>query len=113
MPNGRQQAMHEIALITAATGANFSPCFKLLGALEGANEAARRAVNGILDIEESDAPRCEIWNLHEPDILMLTRSQDQKRYDKGLPYKYYEPFLVKEAISFVDWIKKMWKKIFK
>src|SRR3954452_4461952 len=40
MPNGRQQAMQEIALTTAATGANFSLCFKLFGALEGAYEAA-------------------------------------------------------------------------
>ena len=37
-----------------------------LATMEGANEAARRAVNGILDATGSTAPRCEIWPLREP-----------------------------------------------
>ena len=37
-----------------------------LATMEGANEAARRAVNGILDATGSDAPRCPVWKLREP-----------------------------------------------
>ena len=38
-----------------------------LATMEGANEAARRAVNGILDGDAARAaPRCEIWPLREP-----------------------------------------------
>ncbi len=35
-----------------------------LATMEGANEAARRAVNGILERSGSRASRCEIWPLH-------------------------------------------------
>ena len=40
-----------------------------LATMEGANEAARRAVNGILDAERSSAPRCDVWPLREPAIF--------------------------------------------
>jgi uncharacterized protein with NAD-binding domain and iron-sulfur cluster len=36
-----------------------------LATMEGANEAARRAVNAILDAEGSREERCELWKLHE------------------------------------------------
>ena len=34
-----------------------------LATMEGANEAARRAVNGILDVGGSNEPRCAVWQL--------------------------------------------------
>ena len=34
-----------------------------LATMEGANEAARRAVNGILDATHSSATRCDVWKL--------------------------------------------------
>ena len=37
-----------------------------LATMEGANEAARRAVNAILDAEGYGGPRCRIWPLQEP-----------------------------------------------
>ena len=37
--------------------------------MEAANEAARRAVNGILDASGSSAKRCDVWPLHEPKVL--------------------------------------------
>ena len=40
-----------------------------LATMEGANEAARRAVNAILDASRSDAERCEVWKLREPGGL--------------------------------------------
>src|SRR6202035_1019902 len=40
-----------------------------LATMEGANEAARRAVNGILDAAGSDSPRCEVWPMQEPAMF--------------------------------------------
>ena len=57
-----------------------------LATMEGANEAARRAVNGIIDASGVAAPYCHIWPLHEPDILAVLRWEDRKRFAKGLPW---------------------------
>ena len=40
-----------------------------LATMEGANEAARRAVNGLLDEVGHSGPRCNIWPFYEPAIL--------------------------------------------
>ena len=40
-----------------------------LATMEGANEAARRAVNAILDRTGSGATRCAIYTLPEPAVL--------------------------------------------
>ena len=40
--------------------------FTDLATMEGANEAARRAVNAILDASGSDGERCGVWRLSEP-----------------------------------------------
>jgi uncharacterized protein with NAD-binding domain and iron-sulfur cluster len=40
--------------------------FTDLATMEGANEAARRAVNAVLDASDSDSERCEVWRLSEP-----------------------------------------------
>lgn len=57
-----------------------------LATMEGANEAARRAVNGIIKVSGHQATPCEIWPLHEPDLLKAWRKNDQARFDKGLPW---------------------------
>lgn len=57
-----------------------------LATMEGANEAARRAVNGIIAASGSGAPFCKIWNLHEPNVLALLRWRDRRRFAKGLPW---------------------------
>jgi uncharacterized protein with NAD-binding domain and iron-sulfur cluster len=57
-----------------------------LATMEGANEAARRAVNAILERSGSQQPRCQIWNLHEPDALAPFRAYDRARYQAGLPW---------------------------
>ena len=41
-----------------------------LATMEGANEAARRAVNAILDAVGSSAVRCDVWKLREPPVLV-------------------------------------------
>jgi geranylgeranyl pyrophosphate synthase/uncharacterized protein with NAD-binding domain and iron-sulfur cluster len=57
-----------------------------LATMEAANEAARRAVNGLLDAVKFDGARCEIWPLHEPEILAPWRLHDATRYEAGLPW---------------------------
>ncbi len=57
-----------------------------LACMEGANEAARRAVNGLLEASAWPGARCGVWNLPEPEILRPWRRADQQRHDKGLPW---------------------------
>ncbi len=64
--------------------------FTDLATMEGANEAARRAVNGIIDATGATVPYCKIWNLHEPGILLYYKWLDQRRYNMGLPWKAHE-----------------------
>ena len=47
-----------------------------LATMEGANEAARRAVNGILERTGSNQPRCPLWELTEPAIFAPARALD-------------------------------------
>jgi uncharacterized protein with NAD-binding domain and iron-sulfur cluster len=48
-----------------------------LATMEGANEAARRAVNGILDACGSQEAPCDVWKLHEPRVLAPFRTLDR------------------------------------
>lgn len=48
-----------------------------LACMEGANEAARRAVNALLDAAASPAPRCTIWPLREPAIFRPLQAVDR------------------------------------
>jgi geranylgeranyl pyrophosphate synthase/uncharacterized protein with NAD-binding domain and iron-sulfur cluster len=57
-----------------------------LATMEGANEAARRAVNGLLDAVKFPGPRCQVWPLHEPAILEPWRLHDAARYEAGLSW---------------------------
>ena len=54
-----------------------------LATMEGANEAARRAVNGILDATRSNAKRCDVWKLAEPSIFGPARALDRVRWMLG------------------------------
>jgi uncharacterized protein with NAD-binding domain and iron-sulfur cluster len=54
-----------------------------LATMEGANEAARRAVNGILEASGSSAPRCPVWKLREPGVLAPFRALDRVRWKLG------------------------------
>ena len=51
-----------------------------LATMEGANEAARRAVNGILAASGSSAPRCETWPLQEPAAFAPAKALDRIRW---------------------------------
>ena len=66
--------------------------FTDLATMEGANESARRAVNCILEKEDSDKARCDIWNLREPFCFAPARWWDNWRYRQGLPWSIKLPF---------------------
>jgi uncharacterized protein with NAD-binding domain and iron-sulfur cluster len=51
-----------------------------LATMEGANEAARRAVNAILDTTRSGAARCDVFPLREPAVLAPARALDRLRW---------------------------------
>jgi 15-cis-phytoene desaturase len=57
-----------------------------LATMEGANEAARRATNAILDREGSTAARAMVWPLEEPEIFAPMREYDRLRFGLGLPH---------------------------
>lgn len=66
-----------------------------LATMEGANEAARRAVNCILDASGVQAPECSVWKLHEPALFLPLKGYDAWRYKRGLPYSIHPPFWLK------------------
>jgi hypothetical protein len=51
-----------------------------LATMEAANEAARRAVNAILDVTRSSAKRCDVWRLREPGAFAAARALDRVRW---------------------------------
>jgi uncharacterized protein with NAD-binding domain and iron-sulfur cluster len=57
-----------------------------LATMEGANEAARRAVNEILTTSNSDAAPCGVWEFAEPDIFKPLKDIDEILFDLGLPF---------------------------
>lgn len=57
-----------------------------LATMEGANEAARRAVNCIIDLSGVKASPCNIWRLHEPVFFAPYKWYDNRRYRMGMPY---------------------------
>jgi len=57
-----------------------------LATMESANEAARRAVNALIDRAGLSAPACEVWGLEEPAIFEPLRRQDAVNYRLGLPH---------------------------
>ena len=68
-----------------------------LATMEAANEAARRAVNGILDATNSSADGCRIWELYEPWVLAPLRWHDARRYARGLSWDPRPPFPIRVA----------------
>lgn len=65
--------------------ADFVRTYTDLATMEGANEAARRAVNGILAAAGSDATPCDVWPLNEPKALAPFRALDRIRWRLGRP----------------------------
>jgi 15-cis-phytoene desaturase len=57
-----------------------------IACMEAANEAARRAVNGILQQSGSSAPLAGLWPLEEPDFFKPMVEYDRVRFNLGLPH---------------------------
>jgi len=57
-----------------------------LATMESANEAARRAVNAILDDVHSPYPRCAVYDLREWIALEPFKLVDRIRFRRGLPH---------------------------
>lgn len=54
-------------------------------AAEGADEAGRKAANGILSADGSGAPRVKVWGRQDPLALLPLLAVDAYRFERGLP----------------------------
>jgi 15-cis-phytoene desaturase len=72
-----------------------------LATMEAANEAARRAVNAILDESGVRMPPCRLWALHEPAWVKPWRWWDLYRYRNGLPWAAEFPDFVQGSAQAV------------
>jgi uncharacterized protein with NAD-binding domain and iron-sulfur cluster len=95
----RPQAYTRIPNLYLAS--DYVQTFTDLATMEGANEAARRAVNAIIENSGAKVSKCEVWNLHEPGILQPLRRRDQKRYEQGLPFQFHLPLWIKILETFI------------
>jgi uncharacterized protein with NAD-binding domain and iron-sulfur cluster len=59
-----------------------------LATMEGANEAARRAVNAIVQRSGSPAGRCGVWPLREPELFAPARALDRVLFRRGRPARH-------------------------
>ncbi|HEY4188678.1 MAG TPA: FAD-dependent oxidoreductase, partial [Polyangia bacterium] len=57
-----------------------------IATMESANEAARRATNGILDASGVTAPACELWELRPPRLFAELQRLDARRFRDGAPH---------------------------
>ena len=80
-----------------------------LATMEGANEAAKRAVNNILDTSKNTFSKCNIYDLQEPFILKLIRYKDKKRYEQGLQWSGKLPFGFQTLHNILVFFKKLFK----
>ncbi|MGZ3899248.1 MAG: hydroxysqualene dehydroxylase [Bacteroidia bacterium] len=78
-----------------------------LATMEGANEAARRAVNCIIDASGVKKKKCKLWNLHQPIVFSILRSRDARRYRKGLPWNGRLPVILEILQTFIVFFKKI------
>lgn len=58
-----------------------------LATMEAANEAARRAVNNLLEAAQSKAKPCTLWSFREPNWLLYYKWLDHRRFLRGLPWQ--------------------------
>jgi len=89
-----------------------------LATMEAANEASRRAVNGIIDASGSDSVKCNIYRFNEPFCFAPMRWYDQYRYNQGLPWSKHSPGFLKLLTIllgfiylFTGFVKSVFRKI--
>ena len=82
-----------------------------LATMEGANEAARRAVNCIIDQSVGQpgisTHPCHVWNLHEPVFFVPFKWYDGWRYQRGMPYRkppgWFDALMVVWSLIYGAW----------
>lgn len=85
----RPQAFTQISNLFLAS--DYVRTFTSVATMEAANEAARRAVNGIIQTSGHRASLCRLWNVTQPDFAFVFRLEDQYRYERGLPWRGPSP----------------------
>jgi len=80
----RPEATTEIRNLLLAS--DFVKTYTDLACMEAANEAARRAVNGILDQSGISAAHAPVWPLQEPAYFQPLIEYDRLRFRLGLPH---------------------------
>ena len=84
----RPEAVTEIPNLFLA--ADFVRTHTDVASMEAANEAARRAVNGVLAAAGATADACPVWRLEEPAVFAPLRALDRLRFQRGRPHLGYE-----------------------
>jgi uncharacterized protein with NAD-binding domain and iron-sulfur cluster len=85
------------ALDNLFLAADYVRTYTDLATMEGANEAARRAVNEILERSGSASERCEVWPLREPALFAPARALDRVLFKLGRPPRV--PGYVRRGVS--------------
>ena len=80
----RPEASTEIPNLFLAS--DYVKTYTDVACMEAANEAARRAVNALLERTASSAPRATLWPLSEPEVFQPLVDYDRLRFKLGLPY---------------------------
>jgi 15-cis-phytoene desaturase len=80
----RPQASLEIPNLFLAS--DYVRTYTDLATMEGANEAARRSVNALIDATGSTATKAQLWPFQEPEIFKPMRDYDLMRFKLGLPH---------------------------
>jgi uncharacterized protein with NAD-binding domain and iron-sulfur cluster len=86
--DNRPEAVTEIGNLFLA--ADFVRTHTDVASMEAANEAARRAVNGVLAAAGATADACPVWRLDEPAVFAPLRALDRRRFQRGMPHLGYE-----------------------
>lgn len=110
----RPEAVTQIENLFLAS--DYIRCNSDLATMETANEAARRAVNGILNASGSKADFCAIYNLEEPEFCTPLKELDRLRFKSGLPHQFSTlhtmgfdtfPLLIEEFKNWLE-LKNTW-----
>jgi 15-cis-phytoene desaturase len=77
-----------------------------LATMEGANEAARWAVNAIIERSGANVPPCQIWNLVEPATFDIWKKLDAKLYAHGRSH-LFEILGIRRAAQAIEVLRKV------
>jgi 15-cis-phytoene desaturase len=99
----RPQAGTQIANLVLA--GDYVRTFTNIASMEGANEAARRAVNEILARSGSTAALAQVWPLDEPDVFETWKALDRRLFEHGKPH-IFELMGIRRAAQAADLLRR-------